>query len=375
MTQTATRLFKVLDHAIDPVDYLRFVATENIAFHFGQSAEDTVLVRLFEGQKDGFYVDVGAFHPRLYSNTFLLHHLFNWRGINIDASQASIDLFNHERPRDINVCLGVGIKPAALTFHTFNHPARNTFSATNLKRQLSKGDTTLLTHQKIAVKPLADILTENLPANQTIDLMNIDIEGFDLQALESNNWDLYRPRVILIEDYTVNDSKHQASKIFLFLKKKGYIFHSQMFDTSLYVEKSFKVATIPRTVSTKKGFTESLHSLITSSSQSNERADYLSAVYTGIWIDLKSQSNAHKLESIKKVLKDKQRQNHDTLEKLIELRTQKRMLEHEVSVLEDTKNYYAKLLAELLQSRAWRYTVPLRDIRSAVKKFSKGSRS
>jgi len=38
---------------------------------YAQSGEDIVADVLLERKKKGFYVEVGAFHPKLFSNTFL----------------------------------------------------------------------------------------------------------------------------------------------------------------------------------------------------------------------------------------------------------------------------------------------------------------
>src|SRR3954447_19241521 len=69
---------------------------------FSQEGEDLLLARMFEHQRRGLYVDVGAHHPRRFSNTHLLPARA-WRGINIDATPGSIVAFRRERPRDINL--------------------------------------------------------------------------------------------------------------------------------------------------------------------------------------------------------------------------------------------------------------------------------
>jgi len=37
---------------------------------YSQEGEDMILRRLFGKQKKGFYVDIGAHHPKRFSNTF-----------------------------------------------------------------------------------------------------------------------------------------------------------------------------------------------------------------------------------------------------------------------------------------------------------------
>ena len=48
-------------------------------------------------------MDLGAYHPMKYNNTYLLYKL-GWRGINIDLNQTSIDMFNIVRKEDTNIC-------------------------------------------------------------------------------------------------------------------------------------------------------------------------------------------------------------------------------------------------------------------------------
>src|SRR5690554_6253894 len=69
---------------------------------YSQEGEDILLEKLFEGKNDGFYVDVGAHHPRRFSNTYLLYRR-GWRGINIDAMPGSMAEFRRLRGRDINL--------------------------------------------------------------------------------------------------------------------------------------------------------------------------------------------------------------------------------------------------------------------------------
>ena len=61
--------------------------------------EDLVLADLTKNIAEGFYVDVGCYHPLHLNNTYLLYKK-KWNGINIDISEFSIKLFNYLRPDD-----------------------------------------------------------------------------------------------------------------------------------------------------------------------------------------------------------------------------------------------------------------------------------
>jgi len=70
--------------------------------HFAEFGEDIFINRIFKDKKKGFYVDIGAYHPFKGSLTKKLYDK-GWRGLNIDISKTSIDLFNISRPNDQNI--------------------------------------------------------------------------------------------------------------------------------------------------------------------------------------------------------------------------------------------------------------------------------
>ena len=73
---------------------------------YSQEGEDMVLYRIFEKQKSGFYVDIGAYHPKRFSNTYFFYKR-GWRGINIEPNPEAIKLFKKYRVGDINLEMGV----------------------------------------------------------------------------------------------------------------------------------------------------------------------------------------------------------------------------------------------------------------------------
>lgn len=74
---------------------------------YSQDGEDTLVASIIR-DKAGVYVDVGAYHPILYSNTYALYRQ-GWNGIVIDPNIALRPLYSIWRPRDIFVDSGVGV--------------------------------------------------------------------------------------------------------------------------------------------------------------------------------------------------------------------------------------------------------------------------
>ena len=206
-------------------EYLMKIYNDHIGSHrvrsYSQEGEDLILERLFYGQKKGFYVDVGAFHPKRFSNTYL-SYLKGWNGINIEPRPGSSRLFNKVRPRDINLEIPISDENSELTYYLFNEPALNGFSNDLLNERNGVNDVRVIDEVKIRTMRLSEILDEFLPANTKIDFLSVDTEGLDYKVLKSNNWDKYRPTVILFEDLTFNFNETNKSKAFSFLVENGY---------------------------------------------------------------------------------------------------------------------------------------------------------
>jgi FkbM family methyltransferase len=164
---------------------------------YSQEGEDIVLERFLEHRSSGFYVDVGAHHPRKFSNTYRLY-LRGWRGLNIDANPGSMRLFQHVRPEDINIEAAVSSAPQELTYYIFNEPALNTFKK-DLALERVGAAYSIAKEVNITTKPLWQLLDPHVPANTSIDLLTVDVEGLDFDVLRSNDWTRYSPEFILVE--------------------------------------------------------------------------------------------------------------------------------------------------------------------------------
>ena len=67
--------------------------------------------------------------------------------------------------------------------------------------------------------PLVEIFERYLPQGQAIDFLDVDVEGHDLEVLESNDWQRFRPKVIVVED---EDLDPRESRIVRTMNRHGY---------------------------------------------------------------------------------------------------------------------------------------------------------
>lgn len=202
---------------------------------FSQDGEDMVLKAFYEGKKGytGFFVDIGAYDPIQYSNTYYFYKK-GWRGINIDANPDALQKFKSKRNRDININSGVSSEKSTLTYFMFNEPALNTFSETIAKEKDGLVHYKIIATKQIPCNTLEDILDQHLPTNvKKIDFFSIDVEGFDLAVLQSNNWDKYSADYILVEN-EFDPSDIESNTIHRFLIEKNYQFAGKTQRTSIY---------------------------------------------------------------------------------------------------------------------------------------------
>ena len=178
--------------------------------HFGEFAEDIFINRVFKNLDSGFYIDIGAYHPFKGSLTNLLFQK-GWKGMNIDLSKDSIELFKIVRPNDLN------INCAITDFNGETYYYQN--SEINQQNSLLKSND----NQK-KVKVDAFTLNELLNINKIdeCNYLNIDTEGNEFTILQTINFDLIQPLLISIEDNSFDLESENKKKIINLMEKKNY---------------------------------------------------------------------------------------------------------------------------------------------------------
>ena len=177
-------------------------------------------------------VELPMLHPKRFSNTFLFYKK-GWHGINIDPMPGSMKIFKKIRPRDTNLEIAVSHKEQELTYYMFNEPALNSFSKT-IAIQHQNEHYNIKKVIKVPSLPLSEILANHLPKRQIIDVLNVDVEGLDLEVLKSNDWQNYRPKIILVEILHSSLNAINSEPIYKFLGKMGYSLVSKLFHTCIF---------------------------------------------------------------------------------------------------------------------------------------------
>jgi len=128
--------------------------------------------------------------------------------MNIEPNPDWHQLFVEQRPADINLCCGAGNAKETLTYYEMKQAGYSTFDPEQVE-QAKKFGAAVKRTCKIPIRPLHELFSEHL--KQPIDFLSIDIEGFEYEALNSNDWERWRPRFICIESASDTDVRNEPT--------------------------------------------------------------------------------------------------------------------------------------------------------------------
>ncbi len=172
---------------------------------YSKRGEELIIRDWFDDRRGGFFLDVGASHHRINSNTYYLEKHLGWRGIAVDALADYEPGYLEHRP--------------ATRYFTFfvsdRSDERALFFVHRINKRLSTGVQQLAqsweeeqsgaatpegrSHQEIEVPTITlnDLLDH---AGVTgIDLLSMDIEMWEPQALAGFDVERFSPQLVCIE--------------------------------------------------------------------------------------------------------------------------------------------------------------------------------
>lgn len=196
--------------------------------------------------KKGIYVDVGCNHPFFNNYTFLLNKN-GWSGINIDLDFHYIDMFNYFRPNDHNKQIAIAEKRGETDlFFYHNKSAINTLS----KEIYSSRGSAAKEIRKIQTETLNNVIQNSPFVDMKINLLTIDVEGFEMNVLKGFDLDKYSPEAIIVEYidplmkkeefYNQNINNVINSDLFRFMNDKNYNFVNWIHTDLIFINKRIK---------------------------------------------------------------------------------------------------------------------------------------
>jgi len=176
--------------AIDP-NALRFAILS-----YAGCGEDLALRNIFKrkllGGEPGTFIDIGCMRPVLGSNTYALYS-YGWRGLCVDARDYSTE-YSKFRPEDKFVQGAVGFSGEMYWYKHLTNTGMSRVTSTN-----DFNDPAFDPQPEVVNGISLEDLIQTHMQGKSIDLLSLDVEGTELQVLQSNNWDACRPRVVIME--------------------------------------------------------------------------------------------------------------------------------------------------------------------------------
>lgn len=210
---------------------------------FASDGEDLVIARLQQvflpkpADYQGFYVDLGAYHPISASTTYAFYKR-NWRGLNVEANPTNIPLFHAIRPRDTTLNIGVAGTARSMTYHRFSFDQLNGFVSDERVTELVGLGFQHLGSEEIACRPVHEVINEHVPKDQEIDFLSLDLEGMDDEIWDAWDWSR-RPAIIAAELATISRSLKDTigSPQVERLDALGYDFTARVFQTGFFMRR------------------------------------------------------------------------------------------------------------------------------------------
>jgi hypothetical protein len=209
---------KINEIIIDKPDNLKALNLKNdYQIYYSQIMQDRIVSQLYNthslSNKQGIFVEAGAYDGETWSNTLYLERFKNWTGLLIEPSTNNYKILKSKNRNSytLNACLSGNNK------NQVQYVEAGPFSITTF----NKNDINNL--KNVTCYSLAKVLKRFLGILKTneniIDYMSLDIEGGEKSVIESFPWNDFRINLMSIE-YNQNSTLYKW--IIDFMEKFNY---------------------------------------------------------------------------------------------------------------------------------------------------------
>ena len=208
---------------------------------YGATGEDVLLNKIFKDNK-GFYVDVGALHP---INGSLTHNLYKrgWTGLNFDIDERNIKFFKIFRRRDSSFRMAISSSKGEVNSYIFSSGS----GLNTLEKSWADKWSKLLGKDYFIMKLTKTTLTsivKKFKIQNKIDLLNIDVEGHEIEVLNGSDFKLFRPKIITIEIHVKKTEDIFKTRVFKILQQNKYELISHYYHTCFFKAVEFEIETL-----------------------------------------------------------------------------------------------------------------------------------
>ena len=167
---------------------------------YSANGEDLLIKALVPDCARLWYVDIGAGHPKVHSNTYGFYRA-GASGLAVDANRGLLEEFGRVRPRDATIWGAItrtSHRGGTVTYWQLDPWELSTTHPTAMQDALKNGGRVVSTSPVPAIG-LNEILASTFPADGRPTLLNVDVEGISYDVLNSVNFSRFPFDYVLVE--------------------------------------------------------------------------------------------------------------------------------------------------------------------------------
>lgn len=184
---------------------------------YSQFNIDFYLIDLFKNQASGFFIEAGANDGINQSNTFLLENKLKWNGLLVEPNINSFNVCLKSRKCIIENC-------ALVSFDYKDEFIIGDFQQSSFIGSMMGGCSQI--HQKttkVKACKLSDLLDKH--NIKKIDFLSIDVEGYEIEAMNGLDFNRHSPLYILYEDHKHRNIEYSENFENFFIDRKYQMIH------------------------------------------------------------------------------------------------------------------------------------------------------
>jgi FkbM family methyltransferase len=187
----------------------------------GQAGQDLLAYLYFRGKKSGFFLDIGAYDGRTYSNSYVFEQL-GWRGACVEPLPGVFTQLRRNRRCD---CYQAALAGRGAPEAVFIH-AVGVDTLSGLESELAGGHEDWIVREggrpeRINVRAISfPELMVHYPEIRTVDFLSLDVEGAEMSILRTIDFEKYDFGLITVE--CIEEKTGEREELRAFMDGKGY---------------------------------------------------------------------------------------------------------------------------------------------------------
>lgn len=187
-----------------------------------QFAEDRILAEIFGERDDGWCVEVGA-NDGLTGSASYLFEKRGWQCLLVEPIPALVEEIRKHRACRVVNCAASSGEGEARFFVAEHVEAMSTLELTPYRAEWIRQSGGAVKEIAVRTATLDSLLQE--AGFPEIQFVTIDVEGHELAVLEGFTLETYKPRIVIIEDNSVDGdravAKHMSERGYVHFRRTG----------------------------------------------------------------------------------------------------------------------------------------------------------